>query len=81
VHLKAVPTVYTRTLARAAEIVGGEEELARLLRVVPRRLSLWTRGVVAPPGDVFLKAADILSEHSVQELSTERKRPPQVSHM
>jgi len=80
-HLKAVPTVYTRTLARAAEIVGGEEELARILRVVPRRLSLWVRGVVAPPGDVFLIAADIVSEHGVQELSTERQRAPQVSNL
>jgi DNA-binding transcriptional regulator YdaS (Cro superfamily) len=77
--MKVVPTVYTRTLTRAAEIVGGEDELARRLRVVPRRLSLWIRGVVAPPGDVFLIAADIVSEHGFQELSTKQKLAPQAS--
>lgn len=69
-------TVYTRTLARAAEIVGGEEELARTLKVAPRRLALWIRGVVTPPGEVFLLAASIVSEQGVQELSTKPKQKP-----
>jgi len=59
--------------------VGGEDELARILRVVPRRLSLWIRGVVAPPGDVFLIAADIVSEHGLQQLSVKQKPAPQMS--
>jgi len=74
-----VPTVYTRTLARAAEIAGGEAELARKLKVAPRRLALWIRGVVTPPGDVFLIAADIVSEHGVKELSNKQKPGPQLS--
>lgn len=71
-----MPTVYTRTLARAAEIVGGEEELARTLKVAPRRVALWIRGVVIPPGDVFLIAASIVSEQGVQELSAKQKQTP-----
>jgi DNA-binding transcriptional regulator YdaS (Cro superfamily) len=65
-----LPTVYIRTLKRAAEIVGGEEELARRLKVTPTHLALWLGGVVSPPGDVFLRAADIVSEHDLLQLAT-----------
>jgi DNA-binding transcriptional regulator YdaS (Cro superfamily) len=61
--------VRIRTLERAAEIVGGEEALARHLNVTPSHLSLWIQGAVEPPSDVFLKAADIVCEHEVQQLS------------
>jgi DNA-binding transcriptional regulator YdaS (Cro superfamily) len=64
-----VPTVYIRTLKRAAELVGGEEALARLLKVAPSHLALWIRGAVSPPGDIFLRAADIVSEHDLKQLS------------
>jgi transcriptional regulator with XRE-family HTH domain len=72
----AVPTVYIRTLKRAAEITGGEEELARRLKVTPSHLVLWIRGVVPPSGDVFLRAADIVNEHDLQQMAV--KQPPQV---
>jgi DNA-binding transcriptional regulator YdaS (Cro superfamily) len=64
-----LPTVYIRTLKRAAEIVGGEEELARRLKVTPTHLTLWIRGTVSPPGDVFLKAANIVTEHDLEDLA------------
>jgi DNA-binding transcriptional regulator YdaS (Cro superfamily) len=72
--------VYIRTLKRAAELVGGEEALARLLRVTPSHLELWIRGVVSPPGDVFLKAADIVNEHDLQQLQARRAPAPQPSN-
>ena len=58
-----MPTVYARTLGRAAECVGGEEELARRLKITPSHMALWIRGVVNPPLDVFLQAVDIIHEH------------------
>jgi DNA-binding transcriptional regulator YdaS (Cro superfamily) len=61
--------VHIRALKRAAELVGGEEELARRLRVAPALLEAWTRGVLSPPDDIFLKTADIVSEHDMQQLS------------
>jgi DNA-binding transcriptional regulator YdaS (Cro superfamily) len=67
-----VPTVHARTLRRAAELVGGQEKLARQLQVLPNHLDLWIRGLLSPPGDVFLKAADIVSEHDLQEMA----KPP-----
>jgi transcriptional regulator with XRE-family HTH domain len=65
----SVPTLYIRTLKRAAELIGGEEELARRLKVAPNHLTLWIRGVVAPPGDIFLKAAEIVSEDELKQLA------------
>jgi DNA-binding transcriptional regulator YdaS (Cro superfamily) len=61
-------TVYIRTLKRAAELAGGEEALARRLKVTPSHLELWIRGAVSPPGDVFLMAADIVSEHELKQI-------------
>jgi len=58
-----VPTVYARTLSRAAEILGGEEQLARHLKVTPSHLALWIRGIETPPTEFFLKAVDVIMEH------------------
>jgi hypothetical protein len=54
--------VYVRTLIRAAEVVGGAHELAFKLKVTPSHLSLWMGGLESCPGDVFLKAVDIVLE-------------------
>lgn len=70
-----MPTVYIRTLQRAAELVGGEEALARRLKVTPSHLALWLHGTVSPPCDFFLKAADIVSEHEIQQLASRPDQP------
>jgi hypothetical protein len=59
-HLLA--TVYARTLRRAAELLGSEEELALRLNVTPSHLALWIKDVAATPADVFLRAVDIIAE-------------------
>lgn len=66
-----MPDVYEKTLARAADIAGGEAELALRLNVTPSHLHLWIAGVNRPPLDVFLKAVDIVVEHD----QTGRSRP------
>jgi hypothetical protein len=65
---------------RAAEVLGGEELLATRLEVKLNHLHLWIRGVVTPPTDVFLTAADIVSEHEVQQLSVKTRTPDTPSH-
>jgi DNA-binding transcriptional regulator YdaS (Cro superfamily) len=62
--------VYVGTLQRAAELVGGEEALARRLKVTPSHLALWLQGIATPPCDVFLRAADIVSEDEIQRLTS-----------
>lgn len=62
---RVVPDVYVRTLIRAAEIVGGAQELAFRLKVTPSHLSLWMAGLEACPGHVFLQAVDLVLEREL----------------
>ena len=61
--------LYVKTLQRAAEIVGGEQELAMRLRVTPSHLALWLRGIEPPPGAVFLRAVDLVMEFEMKKLA------------
>jgi hypothetical protein len=60
-----VPTVHAKTLQRAAEIVGGEQQLALRLKVTPSHLALWIQGIELPPGDIFLQAVDLVVDNDV----------------
>jgi hypothetical protein len=71
-----VPTVYVGTLQRAAALVGGEEALALRLKVTPSHLVLWLQGIASPPRDVFLKAADIVGDHEIQQLTAKSRDQP-----
>lgn len=53
-------TVYSRTLQRACEVLGGVQRLAEHLRVAPADLALWIEGRDQPPLEVFLAAVDIV---------------------
>jgi len=53
-------TVYSRTLQRASEVLGGVEPLARHLRVSPTQLAHWIDARGQPPMDVFLAAVDVV---------------------
>lgn len=71
-----MPTVYSRTLRRAAEIVGGQQELARRLGVFPSQLLPWLAGTSTPSTEVFLKAVDIVGDYDIQQLSPPVVPPP-----
>jgi hypothetical protein len=58
---------YARTLARAAQMVGGEKDLAARLGVPHLLLAEWITGRKAPPQRMFLAAVDIVMEHSLQQ--------------
>jgi hypothetical protein len=51
--------VYTRTLTRAAESLGGVARLANRLAVERAALERWIAGEEFPPHQVFLQALDI----------------------
>jgi len=53
---------YARLLERAAEILGGREQLRRYLDVTAVQLGLWMQGHSKPPDSVFLRIADLLSD-------------------
>jgi hypothetical protein len=64
-----VAELYVKTLQRAAEICGGEQELALKLRVTPSHLALWLRGVEQPPGAIFLRAVDLVMEFEMKKFA------------
>jgi DNA-binding transcriptional regulator YdaS (Cro superfamily) len=70
-----MPTVYARTLRRAAELLGGEAALAARLGVTEDQLDLWLRNFVRPPNDAFLKAADVVGEHELRMLNKQHVPP------
>jgi hypothetical protein len=57
-------TVYSRTLQRACEALGGPQALAAHLHVDIAQLSRWIDARAQPPLDVFLAAVDIVVLHA-----------------
>ena len=60
------------TLAKAAQIAGGNESLRRRLNVSALLLGVWMSGVQPPPTDVFLKAVDIVEAEMIDALKDRR---------
>jgi hypothetical protein len=57
-------TVYSRTLQRACEILGGIRPLAAHLRVDAGELARWIDARGEPPLEVFLAAVDVVLLHA-----------------
>jgi hypothetical protein len=57
-------TVYSRTLQRACEVLGGMQPLAAHLRVDAAELARWIDARGQPPLDVFLAAVDVVLLHA-----------------
>ena len=55
---------HVRTLKRAVELAGGEEELASMLHTSAEVLSLWLSGKLAPPLKKYLAALEIATRHA-----------------
>jgi hypothetical protein len=65
------PTVYRRTLARAIEIAGGVEPLARFLACTPSEIARWTSGDFNPPMPFFLAMVDIAAANELTATALE----------
>ena len=57
----------SQTLRNAVEAAGGAEALARILAVPKAKLEDWLKGS-PPPGDVLLKAADLVYRRATATL-------------
>jgi hypothetical protein len=57
-------TVYSRTLQRACEVLGGIRPLAAHLGVAPADLARWIDARGEPPLQVFLAAVDVVLLHA-----------------
>ncbi len=59
-------------LQRAADKLGGMDELAGYLGVAPVSLRVWMRGLISPPDAIFLRLVDLLQEPPPRARSSAR---------
>jgi hypothetical protein len=60
--VRSDPT-YANLLSRAAELLGGAEQLCRRLQVPAEQCASWLAGRTVPPNAVVVAVVDILLEH------------------
>ena len=57
-------SVYSRALQKAAQLLGGREKLARILRVPSGDIGKWIADEAKPPREVFLRVIDLILDDS-----------------
>jgi hypothetical protein len=58
-------SVYTRVLARAVEIAGGEEPLGHFLGSSAAEVRKWATGETNPPMPIFLAMVDVVAANAL----------------
>jgi hypothetical protein len=53
-------SVYSRAVRKAAELVGGRAELARMLQVPVEEIEKWLAEERQPPREAFLRMVDVI---------------------
>jgi hypothetical protein len=69
-------SIYSRTLQKAAELLGGRARLCRHLRVPSAELERWIADQVQPPRGIFLKAVDVILDETPPPVESEPADPP-----
>ena len=69
----AIDPLYARCTKRAAELLGGFDELGAHLSISPVILKRWAQGQGAPPTDVFLKIIDIVLSDGPSNAARKKK--------
>jgi hypothetical protein len=57
-------SVYSRTLQKAAELLGSRAKLCRALQVPAAELQKWIDDKAAPPLGIFLRAVDLIIDET-----------------
>ena len=58
--------IHSRALQRAAELLGGMQELCAYLQVPAGELQRWIANADAPPAGIFLRVVDLIVEESAR---------------
>jgi hypothetical protein len=58
--------IHSQALRRAAEIVGGTQELCAYLQVPAEEMRRWIHGGDGPPAGIFLRVVDLIVEESAR---------------
>lgn len=70
------PSVYSRALQKAAELLGSYDGLARRLGVPAQTLQEWIDGKSLPPVPVFLSIVEFILEETPPPAGTEISEAP-----
>ena len=57
-------SIYSRTLQKAAELLGGRARLCRHLQVPSSDLQSWIDDKTVPPTSIFLRVVDVILEET-----------------
>lgn len=57
-------SIYSRTLQKAAELIGGRAKLCRHLHVPAAELQQWIDDKSVPPLGIFLKVVDLVLDET-----------------
>lgn len=68
-------TVYSRALQKAAELVGGREKLAELLRVPKADIDRWIADQAKPPREIFLRIVDLILDETIPAAGRDPQDP------
>jgi len=69
-------SVYSRTLQKAADVIGGQANLCRHLRVPAADLQKWIDDKAVPPIGIFLRAVDLVIEETTPPADSGPGEPP-----
>ena len=70
--------VHSRALRKAAELVGGNSRLAKILGVKPVEVEKWLAADDALPRDVFLRIVDLILDETAPPSTTDENGEPPV---
>jgi hypothetical protein len=69
-------SVYSRALAKAAELVGGRDQLAQMLQVPLVEIERWLADEGKPSREVFLRVVDIILDETSAGSADDTDGPP-----
>ncbi|HUQ75667.1 MAG TPA: hypothetical protein VM183_13160 [Burkholderiales bacterium] len=69
-------TIYSRALQKAAELVGGRDELAKALQVPAAEIEKWIADQSKPPRDIFLRVVDIILDETAAGAADDAPEAP-----
>ena len=69
-------SIISRTLQKAAELLGGRANLCKYLRVPSAELNRWIADEAEPPTGIFLRAVDLILDETPPPAESEPGDPP-----
>ena len=69
-------SIFSRALLKAAELLGGRDQLAKVLQVPGAELDRWIADEAKPPREMFLRVVDIILDETSAGAAGEGAEPP-----